>query len=391
MDTAFLSLLVACQATLHGPSRMDIQLIEQPDALTHDDIACWNRLANTSMLRWEWMGSWYKAFEDEYQLMVLKVSEANRSVGFVPWCRRKRFGGGETICFLGSGKASSDHLTFLLEPERRLAASQAVAQWLLSPTSPAPTAPARLNWDCIEIEGVDAHDETMCCFVAECQRLGMGIQKRSGEPCYAIDLPKTLEDYVKQRSKSGRREIRKGLKLIDEGEVLIHHVTPDSFDDYWSVLVDLHEARRASLGGTGCFADSRFEQFLRQATKQLMLAGKVSFQVAIAKDKPIAVELSLLDENAVRLYQSGMDPEFQQLRPGAAILANLIRRSIETGLDEVDMLRGSEPYKERWLGKPTETLSLRLFHPKKSAKVRQAIFQVGSTLKSILPSNSAAH
>ena len=80
MDTAFLSLLVACQATLHGPSRMDIQLIEQPDALTHDDIACWNRLANTSMLRWEWMGSWYKAFEDEYQLMVLKVSEANRSV-----------------------------------------------------------------------------------------------------------------------------------------------------------------------------------------------------------------------------------------------------------------------------------------------------------------------
>ena len=370
---------------------MDIQLIERLDALTHDDIACWNRLAATSMLRWEWMSSWYSAFQDDYQLLVLKLSHAGRCVGFVPWCLRKRWGGGDTICFLGSGKASSDHLSFLLDPDSRPAAVNAVAQWLLASSSQGNPSVGFKNWDSIEIEGVDASDETMSLFVAECQRLGMGVQNRSDEPCYAIKLPETLEDYVKQRSKSGRREIRKGLKLIDEGNIVIHHVTPDSFAEDWPVLVHLHEARRSSLGGTGCFADSRFEQFLRQATEQLLKAGRVSFQVAILDDRPVAVELSLLDEHSVRLYQSGMDPEFQQMRPGAAILANLIRRSIENGLSEVDMLRGSEPYKERWLGQPTETLSLRLFHPKKSAKVRQTIVHVGATLKAILPIRSATH
>jgi CelD/BcsL family acetyltransferase involved in cellulose biosynthesis len=47
------------------------------------------------------------------------------------------------------------------------------------------------------------------------------------------------------------------------------------------------------------------------------------------------------------VYNSGLDPGYQELSPGWALLGHLIRAAAEEGRRAVDLMRGGEDYKFR--------------------------------------------
>jgi CelD/BcsL family acetyltransferase involved in cellulose biosynthesis len=60
------------------------------------------------------------------------------------------------------------------------------------------------------------------------------------------------------------------------------------------------------------------------------------------------------------MYQSGLNPDFDALRPGWLIKGAAIRAAIEQGAAELDFLRGDEPYKASWGARPQPVLEYRL-------------------------------
>ncbi|OYP36324.1 GNAT family N-acetyltransferase [Rhodopirellula sp. MGV] len=355
-----------------------IELIDDLKKLSSEDIAQINRLAPHPFLCWEWMGSWLEAFAASYQPFVLIVREGNETVGVAPWCLERRTAGGRTIVFIGSGKACTDHLTLSVAPQHRHSVCETIAGWLAG-------SDGRTRWDMIELIGVDAVDETIAALAQSMQSVSLPFERTEGDPCYAVSLPSSWDEYIHLRSKSGRREIRQSLKSIDEGTIsLVRIETTDELERYWPDFIALHQKRRDDAGTSNCFEYPHFEQFLRTAAARLLRSGHLQFLIAFAESKPICAHFAIADDHAWYFYQSGMDPEMSHLRPGLSVFCHAIRESIQSGRTVFDMMRGDEPYKLRWRAEPVATQQLRAFSPTGRAQVHKQVRQTGITFKNLV-------
>ena len=82
------------------------------------------------------------------------------------------------------------------------------------------------------------------------------------------------------------------------------------------ILHELHQKRRESLGDPGCFASPRFANFLALAATRFQQLGRLRLQWIELDGRPAAAEFDLSSADAVYHYQSGMDPDAAQDKPG---------------------------------------------------------------------------
>lgn len=367
---------------------LSVELISQVDDLSADDLSRWNELASNPFLRWEWLGPWWAAYGNGQQLYVLKVVRDGLPIAFVPWCLEKRVSIGRTIQFLGSGKASSDHLSLILQPTDRAIVCDAVATWLADAIeSSGNSCNALATWDAIELIGVDASDQTINGLVEALKAKGLSPEQCDGLGCYAIDVPESWDEYIQMRSKSGRREIRQSQKNIDAGEIEIRTVTSETdLDESWNDFVQLHQRRRHASGTTGCFDHPPFDTFLRAAASELLKSGMLEMLIATANGQPVAAHFALVDQNGWFFYQSGMEPDASELRPGLSVFCHAIRKTIQTKRKRFDMLRGDEAYKQRWRATLNPTQEVRVCSPRTAAQLRNQAYNAGITFKNLIKS-----
>lgn len=369
-------------------THVNVRLIDRPEQLSEDRVRRWNELARHPLQRWEWMGTWARKFVAHGRLRVLEFSSAGRVVGFAPWAVEHRLATGRTLQFLGSGKACTDHQSLLVDADWLEPVSDAAADWLLGRHRDLPqhglTGEA---WDSIEWIGVDRGDAAIHRLTERLRQAGCTVQVGDAENCYALSLPGSWEQYVAGRSKSGRREIRQALRQIDEGVLVVHPIaTRRELDRYWPQLIRLHQSRRASLGTDGCFDYPQFASFLRSAAESMLDAGRLRFLFALSGEMPVAAHLAFADQRGWYYYQSGMDPDAAELRPGLALFCYTLREAIESGLRTFDLMRGDEPYKQRWKAQRVAAEEIRIFSNRWSGQMRHRVRQTGVALKDWLKS-----
>lgn len=354
-------------------------LVTDPGQLSADDRVSWNSLANNPLQRWEWLGSWYEAYRSSYQLCILRVQRNGKTIGFAPWCLQSRLTTGRTLQFLGSGKACTDHLSLLAGNDVIPEVCHSIADWLVGDDKGGET------WDAIEWIGVDQDDQTLNTLAESLRERGMIVDQTEGMGAYAIDLPSRWDDYIQMRSKSGRREMRHALTQIDEGKIRVKRIDDhEQLNRYWPTFVDLHQRRRRASGTTGCFDHPHFGDFLKSAAEALLEAGLLEFNLAISDDKPVAAQFAIADNDAWYFYQSGMDPDASDLRPGLSLFCHAIRSSIESGRQVFDMMRGDEPYKQRWKAKLVPSQEIRVCSLRRAAQLRDKVYKTGATFKHLI-------
>jgi CelD/BcsL family acetyltransferase involved in cellulose biosynthesis len=266
---------------------------------------------------------------------------------------------------------------------------KAVAEWLVGAnTKGVPNLPRKMVWDALELIGVDMMDEPINCLAQAMRDLGLTVQQSAGIGCYVIDVPATWDDYVKMRSKSGRREIRQSLKSIDNGAITVRHIrTEQELDEVWDQFVALHQRRRHASGTTGCFDDPSFERFLRRAASRLLDVGLLKFVIASTNDTPVAAQFAVADEENWYFYQSGMEPDASHIRPGLSVFCHAIRETIESGRKRFDMMRDDEPYKLRWRAELQPAQEIRVCSPNMTSQMRNQVYNAGVTFKNLVKSS----
>ena len=366
--------------------RLSIEVLRSVEEIPEQDILRWNELARNPFQRWEWLGSWWSSYQEEYLLHILSVKRNNETIAFAPWCMDKRLLTGRTLQFLGSGKACTDHLSLLVDPTDTQVVCDALARWAAEGNAANQAdLPRQLVWDAIELIGVDKTDEPINCLVNSMRKLGLAVIQTEGVSCYAIDLPPSWDEYVTMRSKSGRREIRQAQQCIDNGTIVLHSIRDrQELETFWDQFVVLHQRRRQAAGTSGCFDDPRFGVFLRRAATRLLDAGMLELVVASIDGAAVATQLAVADDDCWYFYQSGMDPDYTDRRPGLNVLCHTIRKTIESGRRRYDMLRGDEPYKLRWRAELQPTQEIRVCSPRRSAKVRNLTYNALVTVKNLV-------
>jgi CelD/BcsL family acetyltransferase involved in cellulose biosynthesis len=176
---------------------------------------------------------------------------------------------------------------------------------------------------------------------------------RSGE-AHFVSLPRTWSTYLRELGSSRRYVVNRSLRELDRwagkgGWELRSAVSATDFDEGRRVLHDLYAERWGAAGRRGLFANARFKRFHDEVMPRLW-AGEDGAALDLlwltARGQPIAAAYSVVFGNKVYFYQSGRRMDLpKSLRPGIAMHALAIQRSIEAGRREYDFLQGTSRYK----------------------------------------------
>jgi len=186
-----------------------------------------------------------------------------------------------------------------------------------------------------------------------------GLEVTRGDDGIApnLDLPPTYDEYLAGLPAKRRHEIqRKERRLAAHpGGYEVRIAAPATLQDDLEHFLELH---RSSPGPKGRFMRVGMEIFFRR--------------LAEAFQPPHVFHLAFLEVDGVRaagaigfawkdtfsLYNSAFDRSFAELSPGMILVADLIRRSIESGSERFDLLKGDLDYKYRFGPVPRPVRSL---------------------------------
>ena len=322
-----------------------------------------------------WWDSWWRHLRPkDSQLFLLTVWRGTEMVGLAPWYSRQASGGRREVRFLGDGLACSDYMTISAQPDYRALVWSAIAEWLI--------AEAGRSWDAIVLEGISAHDYEFSDFIELLRQSDIVVHQRHVSNTWRVLLPSTWEEYVARFSATHRNRLRKLERELLAGGIAMKTVAEaDEFSEGFDIECRLHQLRRRSLGDTGCFANPRFESFLRESLARFLASGMLRLRWTELQKRPTAFDCCLIDQQGLFMYQTAFDPAFSQSSPGRRHLEASIYSAIESGYQFYDFLRGDEPYKAHFRATPIPVLETRLVGPRLGARLSHQLWQLQQGLK----------
>jgi CelD/BcsL family acetyltransferase involved in cellulose biosynthesis len=342
----------------------------------------WNLLTESNpMMSMEWLQAWWQHFGSGHQLHILMVTRDDELVGAVPSYRhRTRI---ETqLRFLGSGAVSSDYLTAIVD---KSAASDVYAV-IDSYFRGLVGLPSQREFESMQWEGIAEGDGWLPHLKAFAETCGYSFRVQAMVSAWELSLPKTWDQFLAaQRGRSIHRKAKKCVARLEGSKVSVRYLTSEEgLSEGLEQLIRLHQARRNSVGEDGCFADPKFELFLRQAITEMVAQGTACLTVCETGGTVIAVHLLLLGSECAFMYQSGVDPAFLSLEPGHLAIIASLQYAMANGYQRFDFLRGDEPYKAFWGAQAIPLKRLILAPPTLKAQTLEAIYRNLSWLRSSL-------
>ncbi len=346
---------------------------------------------------WDWLATWWKyygnALGSENQqvgparhrrLNVLAVYDdaefaapgsatARNLIGVAPWYLDFNPLKGNVLRWLGDCEVCTDHLSLVCRPADGERVAVAVAEALTI---------AHDDWDRLDLAAVDAGDTAVNQLLAELELRECLVSRQHADACWSLDLPATWDDYLAGISKSHRKQLRQLERRVLESDRVQWHPVRNAaeLDAAWSVLVDLHQRRRRSLGEPGCFASRPFFEFHREVVGRLLALGNLRMSWLALDGRPAAAEYHLAGSNATYVYQGGVDPDRLADEPGRLSTIHCLRQAIDEGHHQLDFLRGDEPYKAHWRATPRATCDYRVVPNRRLARFRGRVWNVADAL-----------
>ena len=241
---------------------------------------------------------------------------------------------------------------------------EAIAAWLTGPLADA--------WDLLELSGASAADPAVELLVARLAARGLKTYSSPFLQCcahpFAHELGSFLGRFV---GFAPAAHAVVAARACDTGRGGLHLVeSEEDIEQAFSILVDLHQQRRQSLGQQGCFSWPGFEAFHRDVAARFFASGRLRLLWLEIDGQPAAAEYSLLGNQTVYYYQGGIAPALADERPGWLCFAASLRQAIQEGYREFDFLRGDEPYKASWGATPRPLVQWRVVGRRPTAQLR---------------------
>jgi CelD/BcsL family acetyltransferase involved in cellulose biosynthesis len=352
-----------------------------------DEIALgWDRLAgDVPFRRREWLETWWRHYQQSgMELFIVVLRDADGElVGLAPWHLKRSPLAGRALCFLGSGEVCSDYLTVLAAPGQEQLVARRLAEWL--------GGESRELWDLIELDGIELEDPLVHAMSEDLAAQGCNVHRRERLGAWRLELPADWKSYLARLSKSRRGGVRTLEKRhFETGRALLRTAQSEAeVARGLAILHELHQRRRASLGDAGCFASPRFARFLAEAAERFHELGQLRLQWIELDGRPVAAEFDLNSADTIYHYQSGIDPDAMQDKPGWLVQIGALRTAIAEGFRWFDFLRGDEPYKSWWRAERRSLFEVRIVARRRSARLRHRAWIAGVRTKAWLRGTAA--
>ncbi|WP_406088584.1 GNAT family N-acetyltransferase [Kitasatospora purpeofusca] len=314
--------------------RWTTELRREDDALDTlaeewDDLAARCRTATTFQTS-AWQCSWWRHYGRPGALVVVLVRREGRLVGAGAFRRR----GGPLGGLTGLGAGLVDFTDILLDDA---CADRAAAEF-------AAALPLTRPWHSLELREV--HPEAAVQRVFEQWR---GRRHRFADSLCQY-LPAVPMDQLLKRlpGKTAQRSRVKQRKIAESG-VEVRSTGPEEVPEALEALLRLHFAQWEERGVTPEHRTERFSRHLTESTAALIATGGAAVHRFWLNGELLAVNLVLLCPAYSGLYLYGAHPRLRERLDIAGLLFGAaLDETLAAGIPVISLLRGQEPYKQRW-------------------------------------------
>jgi CelD/BcsL family acetyltransferase involved in cellulose biosynthesis len=344
---------------------MNLEFLRNLDAI-EPVLGRWRELAEGVAFRQpEWLLSWWENFRVEgTELFVCILRDEEQEVRVLaPWYLHRA---SRTLRCLGDGVVATDYCSILVDSRfsDRPLVDLFAAKLLLAGAGSD-------EWSALYLEAIDRHDEVMEAFCGAMRARGSHVHRKHCTNTWRVDVRDGWEPFLQGLSRNARKALRSRVRVLDTMEVRWVR-SEDDLAKFFPVLVELHQKRRRALRDDGCFADPRFEEFLRVASGRLRERKQLQAFSIWSEGRPIAADIGFRARDRWLCYQSGLEPDALSLEPGKLANVCIIREAGNRGIHIIDFLRGDEPYKRQLRADPHPACDLILLKPGMTGELRNA-------------------
>jgi CelD/BcsL family acetyltransferase involved in cellulose biosynthesis len=321
----------------------------------------WNALLALSgsdniHLTHEWLSTWTTFFGKGKELILLKVKDDGKIIGYVPLMK--------TVSKL-KGVIPYPRLLFLGDPEsdfgdiillrKRSEVLLEIFQYIRENVS---------------------FGEILLHTIPECSpNFGTirnmanknGYQFTPHTSCYFIDC--RAQDWDEFYENTSKGHIKKDLKWLRNHYAKkkwsiyeLHHFELDEFLYTISFLHGLSQIRKQRQS---YYARDDFRGFIKVLVPLLRQRGWFRAYVLHVESRPISFVLGFEYKRIFYFWHTGFDPAYKNISPTKFLLFNILKRAFEERCwDEFNFMRGDADYKKRWTQSSYNLYQLRILNNK---------------------------
>lgn len=339
-----------------------VTVIEDPARLQHLADEWTDLLADSEadclFLTREWLETWWQHFSAGRTLAIVTVRRHSRLLALAPFfTERKRFGGFmpyRSLQYLGTGLVGSDYLDVVIRRGHEPQVSRTLAEYFQR---------QRLV---ITLSHMYASHQLAGGFVHELEQAGWTAESTPVEVCPHIPLQgHTFESYLASLGSQHRYNFNRRLKNLHKQGTLVFDVVEkeDQRPEGLRTLIDLHNLRWDERGGSQTMRSPVMQAFHDAVSRVALERGWLRLCILRLDGRPLGALYGFRYGRKFYFYQSGFDPAYRQQSVGLVTMGLAIKQAIAEGVEDYDLLHGTEGYKSLWAREAHDLVRLQLYPP----------------------------
>lgn len=300
----------------------------------------------------EWCRTWWDEFNAGKELFVLTMRRGDQVAGIVP-LYRKQEGARGIFRFVG-GIDLTDYLGPICSLDDRDDVADALVHWL---------ATTELEW-----HELDAHSMPVPLGFAEflverADAAGFTFAFDQEETSAVLSLPRDWDSYLEKLKPKDRHELRRKRRRLENShpDAVVRTATEETLDADFKTFVEMH---RGAEGHKGHFMDPGVASFFELVARRFIDRGWLRLDLLEIEGRAVASTFGFQLERKYYLYNSAYEPDAARLSPGLVLVSEVVKRTIDEGLELFDLLRGPERYKYQLGATAVPLNNVRVFNPR---------------------------
>lgn len=281
----------------------------------------------------EWNRAWWNEFKEGKDLFLMTMTRGDEAVAVVPLYRRIE-GDRKLFRFIG-GINLTDYLGPICALEDRGVVADSLVEWL---------ATTDADWDLFDAHNMPVPLGFADHLVERADAKGFAYSLDQEDTSAVLPLPDNWESYLASLRSKERHELRRKRRRLEREhpDATFRTATQETLDADFKSFVEMH---RGAEGHKGHFMRPEIATFFRRLADEFMPLGWLRLDLLEIGGRPIASTFGFQVERKFYLYNSAYEPDAARLSPGLVLVSELVKESIENGLELFDFLRGHERYK----------------------------------------------
>lgn len=281
----------------------------------------------------QWHRVWWEEFGSGKDLFVLVMGTGAATEAIVP-LYRKRAQGRAVLRFVG-GIDLTDYLGPVCAPGSHAAVAHSLLEWLVR---------SGVEWDEFDAHNLPVPAGFADHLVERADALGFDFDLEQEETAALLVLPPSWDGYLASLPSKERHELRRKRRRLEREhpDARVRRATAETLEADLKTFVEMH---RGAQGHKGHFMRPEIATFFERMARSFEPLGWLRLDLLEIGGRAVASTFGFELQGTFYLYNSAYEPDAARLSPGLVLVSELVRSSIEQGLEIFDFLRGPERYK----------------------------------------------